>query len=65
MSHEGGYAEAYVPFCGLAVVEELADVRTKVEDPLLEFIKLQQPGAVHAAFIQQQIEAIAQELSLP
>lgn len=33
--HEGGYASAYVPFCGLAVVEELAGVRTEVEDPFL------------------------------
>src|SRR5690606_15898589 len=31
--HEGGYSTAYVPFCGLAVVEELAGVRTDVPDP--------------------------------
>jgi len=62
MSHEGGYAESYVPFCGLAVVEELVGIRTKVQDPMLEFIKQQQPGLAHAAFIQQQIEAIAQQL---
>ncbi len=23
MVHEGGYAESYVPFCGLAVMEQL------------------------------------------
>jgi acetoin utilization deacetylase AcuC-like enzyme len=28
--HEGGYSEQYVPFCGLAVIEQLAGVRTKV-----------------------------------
>ena len=33
--HEGGYSEAYAPFCGLAVVEELRGVRI-VDDPLLE-----------------------------
>lgn len=33
--HEGGYATAYVPFCGLAVVEELSGVRTAVSDPFL------------------------------
>jgi acetoin utilization deacetylase AcuC-like enzyme/mannose-6-phosphate isomerase-like protein (cupin superfamily) len=33
--HEGGYSAAYVPFCGLAVLEELAGVRTGVEDPYL------------------------------
>ncbi|MFG6082910.1 class II histone deacetylase [Paracoccus litorisediminis] len=41
--HEGGYSEAYVPFCGLAVIEELTGHRTAVDDPLLPFITLQQP----------------------
>lgn len=44
--HEGGYAEAYVPFCGLAVIEELSGVRTEVEDPLMGLIEQQQPKAV-------------------
>ncbi len=35
--HEGGYSPTYVPFCGLAVVEELAGTRTGVSDPLLEW----------------------------
>lgn len=34
--HEGGYSSAYVPFCGLAVVEELAGRRSGVEDPFGE-----------------------------
>lgn len=34
--HEGGYSAYYVPFCGLAVVEELAGVETGVVDPELE-----------------------------
>jgi acetoin utilization deacetylase AcuC-like enzyme len=33
--HEGGYAPGYVPFCGLAVLEELAGISTGVEDPFL------------------------------
>jgi len=33
--HEGGYAPAYAPYCGLAVLEELSGVRTEVEDPFL------------------------------
>ena len=33
--HEGGYSPAYVPYCGLAVIEELAGFRTGLEDPLL------------------------------
>ncbi len=29
--HEGGYSELYVPFCGLAVVEEMSGHRTDVQ----------------------------------
>ncbi|HEU4976986.1 MAG TPA: class II histone deacetylase [Baekduia sp.] len=32
--HEGGYSEAYVPFCGVAVLEALLGIR-HVEDPFL------------------------------
>jgi acetoin utilization deacetylase AcuC-like enzyme len=35
--HEGGYSEAYAPFCGVAVVEELCGERV-VEDPFLAAI---------------------------
>jgi acetoin utilization deacetylase AcuC-like enzyme len=34
LSHEGGYAPLYVPFCGLAVMEELTGVKTPVNDPM-------------------------------
>ena len=34
LSHEGGYAPIYVPFCGLAVMEELCGVKTAVSDPM-------------------------------
>jgi acetoin utilization deacetylase AcuC-like enzyme len=39
LAHEGGYAETYVPFCGLAIVEELAGLRTEVRDPYLELVQ--------------------------
>jgi acetoin utilization deacetylase AcuC-like enzyme len=32
MSHEGGYSASYVPYCGLAVLEELSGIRTTIED---------------------------------
>jgi len=48
--HEGGYAEAYVPFCGLAAIEELAGVRTAVADPMLDMLVAQQPDADCVAF---------------
>ncbi len=50
MVHEGGYAELYVPFCGLAVMETLSGIRTEVQDPLREFIQQQQPRAEFAQF---------------
>lgn len=33
MSHEGGYSAMYVPYCGLAVLEEMSGHRTAVNDP--------------------------------
>jgi len=34
--HEGGYSEAYVPFCGLATIEALSGLSSGVVDPFLE-----------------------------
>ena len=34
MSHEGGYSENYVPYCGLAVLEEMSGIKTSIEDQL-------------------------------
>jgi acetoin utilization deacetylase AcuC-like enzyme len=39
MVHEGGYSTAYVPFCGLAVMEALSGTETEVVDPYLEFLE--------------------------
>ena len=64
MVHEGGYAESYVPFCGLAVMETLSGVRTEVQDPLLEFIQQQQPRAAFAQFQRQAIDRLAQQFGL-
>ncbi|MEZ5774068.1 MAG: class II histone deacetylase [Hyphomicrobiaceae bacterium] len=33
MTHEGGYSATYVPYCGLAVLEEMSGIRTHVQDP--------------------------------
>ena len=35
VEHEGGYSSAYVPYCGLAVVEELSGLTGSIEDPFL------------------------------
>ncbi len=39
LCHEGGYSTAYVPFCGLAVMEELSGSNSGVEDPFLVAIE--------------------------
>jgi acetoin utilization deacetylase AcuC-like enzyme len=33
MTHEGGYSEMYVPYCGLAVIEEMCGHYTAIPDP--------------------------------
>jgi acetoin utilization deacetylase AcuC-like enzyme len=33
MTHEGGYSQMYVPYCGLAVLEEMTGMKTHVADP--------------------------------
>lgn len=63
MVHEGGYAEAYVPFCGLAVLEEMAGIRTVVEDPMLPLLQLQQPGPEVSLFLREYVERLARQLA--
>src|ERR1700738_4416190 len=54
--HEGGYSPAYVPYCGLAVIEELAGVRTGLDDPLLDLL-----GAMGGQEMQPHQEAVVRE----
>ena len=44
MVHEGGYLEAYVPFCGHAVIQEMSGSRINAPDPLAETFTARQPG---------------------
>lgn len=62
LAHEGGYSEAYVPFCGLAVMEELSGHRTEVEDPLRLPIASQQPGAAFNGLQRKLIAEMAEAL---
>lgn len=64
MVHEGGYSDAYVPFCGLATLESLSGIRTEVSDPVLEFIRKQQPGADFIEFQRQSLDQLARDLHL-
>lgn len=45
MVHEGGYSEAYVPFCGHVVIAQLAGSGITAADPLAEVIAARQPEA--------------------
>jgi acetoin utilization deacetylase AcuC-like enzyme len=45
MVHEGGYSEAYVPFCGHAVIAEMAGSSIAAPDPLLLPVNARQPNA--------------------
>lgn len=60
--HEGGYSEAYVPFCGQAVVETLAGVRTRVVDPEVEMFALWQPDERINRFYRELVDEMAEVL---
>ncbi len=64
MVHEGGYAEAYVPFCGLAIMEELAGRRSAAADPALEIFKGWQPDDRFNKFAGAVVEEIASGFGL-
>jgi acetoin utilization deacetylase AcuC-like enzyme len=55
--HEGGYAEVVVPFCGLAMIEELSGHRTDVVDPFEAITEGQQPPADFDRFQRERLEA--------
>ena len=57
--HEGGYSEAYVPFCGHAVMEELSGSTTHVPDPMAETLAIRQPDARFDAFVTGLIDEMA------
>jgi acetoin utilization deacetylase AcuC-like enzyme len=60
-THEGGYSNAYVPFCGLPILEEFSGIRTSVIDPYLE--ELMQMGGQHLQPHQASIIAEAAQLA--
>jgi acetoin utilization deacetylase AcuC-like enzyme len=60
--HEGGYSEAYVPFCGHALIEALSGHRTEVVDPNLEYALRQQPGPEFVNFQRRLLQEMASKL---
>lgn len=60
--HEGGYSEAYVPFCGHALIEALCGRRMAVTDPNLEIAIEQQPGPEFEKLQRRLLEEQAKDL---
>lgn len=62
--HEGGYSEAYVPFCGHATIAALADSDIIAPEPHAENYHIRQPSPKFDAFLRCSIDEMAQELNL-
>ncbi|MFT4014256.1 MAG: class II histone deacetylase [Paracoccus sp. (in: a-proteobacteria)] len=58
--HEGGYSEAYVPFCGHAAIARLARSRILAPDPLAEVIAARQPGAAWVNHVSAHLRELAE-----
>ena len=61
-AHEGGYSAHYVPFCGLAVVEELSGIKSRFEDPFLDAVAAYPQHAIQphqAEEISRAVELVA------
>ncbi len=64
LSHEGGYSEVHVPFCGHAVIEELSGSRIHAPDPLAETLLKRQPTARADDFHLGWIDGLAAGIAL-
>jgi len=60
MAHEGGYSEAYVPFCGHAVIARMAGSERAAPDPFAETFEKRQPGAGFARYASSVIDAMVE-----
>ncbi len=68
MAHEGGYSEVYVPFCGHAVLAEMAGSKIIAPDPFGKTFDLRQPSskfeAAYSAYLDEIIEQNFPNLSV-
>ncbi len=62
--HEGGYSEAYVPFCGHAAIEALSGSSSHAPDPFAEAFRIRQPGPRFDAFLKAEIDHMAELLGM-
>jgi hypothetical protein len=63
--HEGGYSEAYVPFCGHAVMTELAQSTIAAPDPMEATLRTRQPNTRTQAFYADLITEMAETFKNP
>lgn len=59
LTHEGGYSEAYVPFCGHAVLEELSGSASTAADPMAAIVAARQPRPEGQAHVFARITDLA------
>ncbi|MEL7202181.1 MAG: class II histone deacetylase [Pseudomonadota bacterium] len=64
LSHEGGYSEIYVPFCGHATLQALSGSKITAQDPMARALNNRQPGPRFDAFLRAEIDHMAQALGL-
>lgn len=62
MTHEGGYSETYVPFCGHAVLAEMSGSAITAPDPFEPTLSLRQPDARFDTFVEGWIDDLAAAL---
>lgn len=62
--HEGGYSEAYVPFCGHATLTALSGSQISAPDPMARAFDHRQPNAAFDAFLRGSIDEMATALDL-
>jgi acetoin utilization deacetylase AcuC-like enzyme len=60
--HEGGYSEAYVPFCGHVVVQELAGSDRSAPDPMAAILAQRQPSTRFDQFVSELISEMAESV---
>ncbi|MDN5788574.1 class II histone deacetylase [Pseudorhodobacter sp.] len=63
-AHEGGYSELYVPFCGHAMIAEMAGSAIDAPDPLATRVAGQQPNAGMQAYLSSVIDGMVAHFGL-
>lgn len=61
--HEGGYSEAYVPFCGHATIAALSGSSISAPDPHEKNYRIRQPSPKFDTFLRNAIDDMARALN--